>query len=484
MTPTLAPPSPSTSSSAGRRPEERAVGRHLEGCLGRPLEAADWERPLDSFGLAEDALLPVLLAVEDDLGVALENEDLRPDRMRSPAALADLFAARRAARGPAPRRIVHVTSEFLPHVSGPARNIWSLCHHLADGFDHVVYSFDLSRDLPDRDVRDGVKVSRFAIPRFTDLLRLRRRTERMAGHPELDPEVDANLDMPSSDVLRELARSGADAIVSRFYAGILGRELVDFFPSKRWLLVPSFFQPPGSRQAGTAWWDPARADKVMFYQELDVARALDYGMRPDQLTWAPMPIETDEFRPLGGERDRETLLYVGRLTRNKGVVAFLEVFRRMVEVRPSLRFRIVADLDSPSPIEQAEARRLRETVERLDLADRVILAGRLEGEDLVRAYSTHAIHVLPSIGDCYSKVTAEALACGMNCVNLELPGYEWQRAVDGGEPLVHLVSDLDELGRTVLDLLERDELPSHRDYVVRTMGWEALKDAYVEFLHA
>jgi hypothetical protein len=113
-----------------------------------------------------------------------------------------------------------------------------------------------------------------------------------------------------------------------------------------------------------------------------------------------------------------------------------------------------------------------------------VLAGRRDGEALVREMSTHAIHLLPSIGDFYSTVTLEALACGMTCVNLDRPYYEWQRRLDDGQPLVHLCADLRVLGQTILDLLARDELTSHRDYVVHHMSWEALHDVYLDFLVA
>lgn len=474
---------PSVEPRVERTAAHRAVEASLAARLGRPVVAAEWDRALSDLGFDADAVLGLLVDLEDELGVVVENEHLRPGSLDTGASLAELFAARLAARPRTSRaRFVHLTSEFLPHVSGPAMNVWDLCHHLGDLFDFEVYSYDLDRGLPPRDVQEGVRVRRFRVPRYTDLVRVRRRFRAVAARPELDAEAVCSYEMESSEILRELAHSGADGVVSWFYAGVLGPDLVELLPSKRWLMVPYFFQPPGGRAEGGAWWDPERLDRMMLFQEHDLRKAVEWGVPREKLVLVPMPVDTARFRPLGLERDRDTLLYVGRITPNKGLTAFLETFRWMTERRPGLRFRVIADLDSPSPLEQREQARLREAIGRLGLSDRVELAGRRDGEELVREMSSHAIHVLPSNGDCYSKVTVEALACGMTCVNLDGSYAEWQRRRDGDEPLVHLRPDLPSMGATILDLLDRDELPSHRDHIVNHMSWEAVRDVYSDFL--
>lgn len=430
------------------------------------------------MGIDTQRVLALLVDLEDELGIAFEERDLTPQNLASPAALAAVADAHLAAW---PRRkegrYLHITSEFLPHVSGPARNIQAVCEQVGEWFDFEVFTFDLDRGLPPHDVQQGISVSRFSVPRFVDLLRLRRRTAQLSANG-CTPEADGNYGVRSSQLFRTIQADEADGIVSWFYSGILAHDLVELFPSRKWLLIPSFFQPPGPRFGGPPYWDPKRVHRMLLFQEGDYRKALEWGMPREKVTWAPCPTDTGIFRPMRVERERDTLLYVGRLTPNKGLVAFLETFGWMAERRPSLRLRIIADLASPSPIERRETQRLQRRLAELGLADRVELAGRSEGEELVREYSGHAIHVLPSIADFYSTVTAEALACGMTCVNLELPSYEWQRRRDGSEPLVHLCSTLPEMGRTILRLLDAGELPDHRDYMVRHLSWEVHRDVY------
>ena len=443
-----------------------------------PATSADFA----GMGIDTQRVLELLVDLEDELGIAFEERDLTPENLASPHALAAVADAHLAAR---PRRkegrYLHITSEFLPHVSGPARNIQAVCEQVGEWFDFEVCALDLDRGLAPRDVQQGIAVSRFSVPRFVDLMRLRRRTARLAAWEGCDPERDANYAVASSRIFQAIQSDGADGLVSWFYSGILAHDLAELFPSRKWLLIPSFFQPPGPRFGRVPYWDPKRVHRMLVFQEGDSRRAIEWGMPREKVTWAPCPTDTNVFRPLGIERDRDTLLYVGRLTPNKGLVPFLGTFREMLRRRPSLRLRIVADLASPSPIERRETARLQKKIAELELADRIEFAGRREGEDLVRELSAHAIHVLPSIGDFYSTVTAEALACGMTCVNLELPSYEWQRRRDGSEPLVHLCSTLPEMGRTILRLLEASELPDHREYMVRHLSWEVHRDAYRDF---
>lgn len=461
--------------------QDAPASRSLE-ALASLLPAGASDQSFAALGLTAQQVLELLVDLEDELGFAFEERDLAPENLASPAALAAVADARLTAL---PRRkegrYLQVTSEFLPHVSGPARNIQAVCEQVGEWFDFEVCTFDLDRGLPPRDIQQGIPVSRFSVPRFVDLMRLRRRCARLSAWEGCRPERDGNYGVASSRVFQAIQADPADGIVSWFYSGILAHDLVELFPSRKWLLIPSFFQPPGPRFGGPPYWDPARVHRMLVFQEADYRKAREWGMPRGKVVWAPCPVDTRVFQPMPVERDRDTLLYVGRLTPNKGLVPFLETFRWMVQRRPLLRLRIVADLASPSPIERKETARLQRKIAELELVGRVDLAGKREGEELVREYSGHGIHILPSIGDFYSTVTAEALACGMTCVNLELPSYEWQRRRDGSEPLVHLCATLPEMGRTILRLLEAGDLPDHRDYMVRHLSWEVHRDAYRDF---
>jgi glycosyltransferase involved in cell wall biosynthesis len=484
---------PAAAPDTASAPPPRAVTEVLRASPRLRRFSADdlpWEVPFSELGFDAQEVLGLLLELESALSVSFDNADLRRDSLATPGALAHLAALKLAAAEPTAAgrrtrlgRFVHLTPRFLPHIFGTVLNIAELCRQLGEWLDFEVYSYDLDGGLPRRELRQGIPVRRFHTPRFVEILHLGRRRDAVAA-AGLDAERLCNYQLDSTELFHTLQASGADGIVSWFYSTILGQDIVDFFPSKRWLLIPSLFEPPGQpgrRAANPSYWDPRRVDRVLFFQQREYRMALEHGVPEAKLTWVPWPVDTDRFRPLGLERRRDTLLYVGRLTRNKGIAAFLETFRWMVEKKPSLRLRLVADLDPPTPVERQGVAEVRAAVERLGLADRVELPGRKDGEEVVRELSSHQIHILPSIADFYSTVTTEALACGMTCVNLERPCYEWQRRRDGGEPLVHLCPSLPEMGATILRLLEAAELPDHREYMVEHLSWKAHRDAYRDF---
>ena len=453
--------------------DDRAAGRSGIPC--------SWSAGFDELGFGPREVLELVAGLEDALGVRLANEDLGPASLRSAGSLRELFAGRLAgAEARRKKRFALLTSEFLPHLSGPQRAICDLHEQLRPWLDFEVYTFDLGRGLAAREVTRGIPVTRFAVPRATDLLRLRRRF-RLVAQAGLRAEEVCRYDLPSTSLFADLRRADPDGIVSFFYSGILAQEVMDFFPSREWLLIPFFFQAPRGREGDASWWDLRRVDKLLLFQERDWQAAFDHGVPAEKLGRLPFPVDTDRFRPSGATRDPDTLLYVGRLTANKGIRAFLETFRWMRSKRPSLRLRLVADLASPSPVEQRERERLQAAVRGLGLAPHVEFAGRKEGEALVEEYSRHQIHVLPSIGDCYSFVTMEALACGMTCVNLDNPAYDWQRRRDGGHPLVHLCPTLPAMGQTILRLLERGGGIDHRDYMVANLSWSRWRDEYRRF---
>ncbi|HEU4386378.1 MAG TPA: glycosyltransferase [Blastocatellia bacterium] len=444
-------------------------------------DSADLNLPFSSFGFDSNAVLELLTRLEDNLNITIRNEEFREENLSTPAALDRLLVSKLIARAPAKPKYIHIAPEFLPRLSGPQREISTFCKQLGQWLDFEVYTYDLDRGLAPEDLIDGIPIKRFSVPRVTDLIRLRRRVRALSGHPGIDPEKDANYALPSSGILSAIQGSSADKLITYFYHNVTSQLVTEFFPSKEWIFIPTFFQAPGGRDDNSQWWDPSRVGRFLYFQEQDFKEALAFGIPLEKLTVMPLPIDTDRFQPADVPRDRDTLLYVGRITANKGIRAFLHTLKWLADRRPTIRLRLVADRDSRSRVEQLELQRLRTAIDRLQLNGRVELAGRKEGQELVREYSSHLIHILPSIGDCYSFATMEALACGMTCVNLDSPHYEWQREMDEGAPLVHLCNSLPAMGEQILRLLETDDLPSHRDYMVRRFSWGVLRDGYREF---
>ena len=114
---------------------------------------------------------------------------------------------------------------------------------------------------------------------------------------------------------------------------------------------------------------------------------------------APMPAATDLFSP-GGERDPNRLLFVGRLTAQKGISALIEALGKM---RNTPRLDIVGD----GPLGEE----LRTRASAIGIADRVSWLGQLAQPQLADLYRRAAALVVPSTDEGLGLVAVEAQLC-------------------------------------------------------------------------
>jgi glycosyltransferase involved in cell wall biosynthesis len=96
------------------------------------------------------------------------------------------------------------------------------------------------------------------------------------------------------------------------------------------------------------------------------------------------------------------VLFLGRVTAQKGPEYFLEAAARVVRVRPDVKFVVAGSGD-----------RLGATIERaarLGLARSVHFTGFLQGEDVERMYAMADVYVMPSVSEPFGISPLEAMA--------------------------------------------------------------------------
>jgi glycogen(starch) synthase len=135
-------------------------------------------------------------------------------------------------------------------------------------------------------------------------------------------------------------------------------------------------------------------------------------------TWLPLnekttlvvrnPINQSNFPPSTSVR-KDTVLYAGRLERNKGAETMKEAIPILLRRFPSLEFRIVGS-DGLDRDGQSWRQKILDS---LDAGQRTkVRFEEMARADLVRAYQEAAVCILPSTWENSSYTLLEAMACG------------------------------------------------------------------------
>jgi glycosyltransferase involved in cell wall biosynthesis len=132
-----------------------------------------------------------------------------------------------------------------------------------------------------------------------------------------------------------------------------------------------------------------------------------YSISPTKISVVHNGIDTKDFEPISLRTifpEDHVVLYVGRLTFQKGVKYFLEAAAKVLEEVPNTIFLVVGDGDMYQQ-HILEAAGLR-------IGHRVIFTGFLGGDQLRSAYQMADVFVMPSVSEPYGLVALEAIASG------------------------------------------------------------------------
>ena len=184
----------------------------------------------------------------------------------------------------------------------------------------------------------------------------------------------------------------------------------------------------------------------------DVGRGLaaTYGIPAGKIHTIPNGVDTTLFRP--GRKDR-TVLFVGRLSREKGIHLLIEALPVVLQTDKTARFVVVAPV-SPAHRKAPAFLRLREQIRMMERAfpGRVtVVEDFLSQKKLARLYAAAAVFVLPSLYESFGMALVEAMAAGCAVVATRVGGM---KEIVNSRNGVLIRPDAKELAETVLALLE------------------------------
>jgi glycosyltransferase involved in cell wall biosynthesis len=212
----------------------------------------------------------------------------------------------------------------------------------------------------------------------------------------------------------------------------------------------------GARQRGLAWC----ADAVWVHSGFAKRELLDATGFPE--SWVHrlgFPVDFEHFSPglprlnwreRLGLGDIKLLLFVGRLAPNKRVPILIETLALLKETIPAVHAMVVGD---NGDVYAAETKRCQQRAAELHVCDRLHLLGRLGDEDLLDAYRSADVFVMPSVHEGFCLPVLEAMACGVPVVAARAAALPETVASAG---LTFIADDAADLTRQVRRVLTED----------------------------
>ncbi len=187
-----------------------------------------------------------------------------------------------------------------------------------------------------------------------------------------------------------------------------------------------------------------KADKIIAVSHFTKRVIVEkYGINPDKIE-----VVHNAVYPIPEGQKKGIVLFLGRLTIQKGAEFFLKAAQKVKEHEPDARFVVAGTGDMlPRLIDQAI---------HLGISDRVIFTGRLTEEEVKHIYSISSVYVMPSVSEPFGITALEAISAGTPTIVSKTAGV--------AETFKNCLKvdfwDTDEMANKIISILKYDPLRS------------------------
>ena len=203
------------------------------------------------------------------------------------------------------------------------------------------------------------------------------------------------------------------------------------------------------------------ASRVIALNQMEFGQYRAMGVEVERIEIIPNGIRLGDFqilpdkghfrKTLGIASNDKLILYVGRISRIKGIDLLLDAFSEIEKRIGQTKLAIVGPDDGYRS-------HVKLKIETLGLSNRVLVVDALYGAQKLEAYVDSDILVLPSSYEIFGNVLLESLACGTPVVTTDRCGIADLIRDIGGRVIPY---DTGSLSKALLDLLENDEKRRH-----------------------
>lgn len=198
-----------------------------------------------------------------------------------------------------------------------------------------------------------------------------------------------------------------------------------------------------------------------FYDQMQVIYApseatklelAERGIDPEKIVTYPRGVDTTRFHPekrngFYGKYDLQghtKLLYVGRVSVEKGLDVLTDAFSKVAKMRDGLQLIVIGD----GPYLEEMQRKLK--------GFPVTFTGVLKGNSLASAYASADLFVFPSATDTFGNVVLEAQASGLPVIVTD-KGGPCENMLPNETGIIFPSGDVDALLRAMLHLVDAPE---------------------------
>jgi len=192
-----------------------------------------------------------------------------------------------------------------------------------------------------------------------------------------------------------------------------------------------------------------------------------YGINPDKIS-----VVHNAVYPIQEGHKKEIVLFLGRLTIQKGTEFFLRAAQKVKDYEPDTRFIVAGSGDMlPKLISQAID---------LGISDKTIFTGRLTDEEVKHLYGISSVYVMPSVSEPFGITALEAISAGTPTIASKTAGFS--------EAFANCLKvdfwDTDEMANKIISLLRYD--PLHKTMAeegkreVELFTWDRVADRTIE----
>ncbi len=135
-----------------------------------------------------------------------------------------------------------------------------------------------------------------------------------------------------------------------------------------------------------------------------------YGINADKIS-----VIHNAVYPIAEGQKKEIVLFLGRLTIQKGAEFFLKAAKHVLDYEPNARF-VVAGTGDMLP------RLIHQSVD-MNIQDRVIFTGRLTDEEVKHIYGISSVYVMPSVSEPFGITALEAISAGTPTIASKTAGF-------------------------------------------------------------